>query len=426
MKKKSFKTPVILDNPQVSAMYVVYLLVLYYLMRQVPDFTLLGVAGGAKIRMVAPLGPINGIVLGPVLGVIVTLVQTYLSVLVAGGLGSMAMGPLTILPMLSASLVAGLFVVRRPLVALSIPTALVVAWYATPVGRAAWTTPWFLVLAISVVYLYRYHVDIGMKQVDLRQPLPLFAIALLALLTDHMMGNLVAMQHYNLAAEAYNAVVLTYPGERLIMAGVSTIITLGLVNDRTMHLTERLIHLATPLGGSVKPAMKVEAGRDLPAYKTYLSTEEDNTKGLEIFAGMVKDGRWGLCITRTYPDIVREVHDLLNTPVIWLSEDEYEETGQWSHLNCDGYENKIDPTDVDRVETIVSEFIQRTDDSVVLLDGLDIIAEARGFNAAWKLLRDLHKLASSNNTRLIVSANPKELSEVELARLRSELEVILA
>ncbi|MFQ6061546.1 MAG: zinc-ribbon domain-containing protein, partial [Thermoplasmata archaeon] len=51
----------------------------------------------------------------------------------------------------------------------------------------------------------------------------------------------------------------------------------------------------------------------------YLVKEERSKRAFDMFQSSLKAGRKGLCVTRTYPDKVRESYDIGEATVLWLS-----------------------------------------------------------------------------------------------------------
>jgi multisubunit Na+/H+ antiporter MnhC subunit len=144
--------------------------------------------------------------------------------------------------------------------------------------------------------------------------------------------------------------------------------------------------------------------------KAYLVEERKPEKSYEIFVDLVRHGAYGLCITRTFPEMVRKKYLLEKTPFLWLSNIE----------SGDG----IDPQDLGKMKHIITEFMSASHDTVILLDGLEYLLVEVGFERLIKALHGIVDIAVTHGGMLIVSLDPEAFNNQEISFVKRELEEI--
>jgi archaellum biogenesis ATPase FlaH len=81
-----------------------------------------------------------------------------------------------------------------------------------------------------------------------------------------------------------------------------------------------------------------------------------------------------------------------------------------------------------RMEEIAEEvekFMKESEDSVVLIDGLEYLITQYDFPMVLRFSHDLNKMVALYNSRLILPLDPRTLEERELAFLERDMEVLL-
>ncbi len=111
----------------------------------------------------------------------------------------------------------------------------------------------------------------------------------------------------------------------------------------------------------------------------YLTLEQEPSRAFEAFSDLIKHGHFGLCVTRSSPDVVRERYRLEKTPVRWLAS-----------LRRD---DAIEPRDLLGLSLTVGQFLQAAPGSVVLLHGLEFLASVNGFKPVLQLVQRLNEVA---------------------------------
>ena len=156
----------------------------------------------------------------------------------------------------------------------------------------------------------------------------------------------------------------------------------------------------------VETAMKY----DIRPGFSYLIEEEKAEKAFDIFKDLVQHDFPGLLITRMHLDMVRETFGLVKTPILWLSKTPDK--------------NNLSPTDLGMIRHIILEYIRKSGESMVLLDGLEYLITNNGFPLVLKYIDDINENVMMSKSGLIIPVDPRTLEEKELALLERNMKII--
>ena len=123
-------------------------------------------------------------------------------------------------------------------------------------------------------------------------------------------------------------------------------------------------------------------------------------------------GLRGLCITRTNPQRIRKENSLKKTPVVWLTDMQTDE------------ELVISPQ-LERLLHMITEFIDKSGRSVILLDGFDYLINTNNFKRVLHFIHHLRDKIAISDSRLIISISPLTVDERELKLLEGEVDVVI-
>lgn len=143
---------------------------------------------------------------------------------------------------------------------------------------------------------------------------------------------------------------------------------------------------------------------------SYLVKEEKPETSFELFREMLMYDTEGLCISRMHPDEIKEKYDLMDAKVFWLS-------------NQKVLEQSISPTNIELLRHRIREFAEKSENGVILLEGLEYLITLNGFNLMLRCLEDINDIIIMNNSRLIIPVNPETLDGKELAWLEKSMEI---
>jgi PAS domain S-box-containing protein len=165
---------------------------------------------------------------------------------------------------------------------------------------------------------------------------------------------------------------------------------------------------------SIKPVaeerLKTEVKHWLAAMEGYIIMEKRPRKSLEIFADLVTHGIPGFAISRTYPEKLKRKYRLSKTPMLWLSRT--------------GAKNTIGPDDLPKLSYIIEDFTRMSEESVVLLDGIEYLVTQTNFDVVLGYLQELKDTIVLNNSRLIIPLHGETLSTREFSILEREFTIL--
>ena len=118
----------------------------------------------------------------------------------------------------------------------------------------------------------------------------------------------------------------------------------------------------------------------------------------------------GLVVTRQFPNDVRTRFYLQTTPIVWLS-------------TVAGKDN-IDPAKISLLTDMLVTFMERSENGVVLVDGLEYLVTSTDFSRVLRATDRWTEVAMTSSTRLILSVDPRAFDPKELALLEKNKEVV--
>jgi archaellum biogenesis ATPase FlaH len=146
---------------------------------------------------------------------------------------------------------------------------------------------------------------------------------------------------------------------------------------------------------------------------TYLileKTEKEIGQGFKTFKDIQRNDANGLIITRTFPDKILKKYNLGRLPVIWLSRSKNK--------------NAISPTNLGALIEDIKEFTKKNENSIIMFDGLEYLTVHNEFDRVLKFLHSLEDEIAMERSRLIISLNPKTLSDKKVALLSKEMKIL--
>lgn len=151
--------------------------------------------------------------------------------------------------------------------------------------------------------------------------------------------------------------------------------------------------------------------------QSYLINEEKPEKSNEIFVNLVTHGVHGLYITRRHPKEIRDKYGLKRTPIIWLT---HEKISAHEKIS----ENHIDPTDIVELSHTIKEFIKKTTNGVVLIDGIEYLITQNEYKEILKFIQSLDDSIAISGSRLIIPIDPSTLTKQQFHLLKREVKIL--
>ncbi len=100
-----------------------------------------------------------------------------------------------------------------------------------------------------------------------------------------------------------------------------------------------------------------------------------------------------MIVTRQFPNDVRTEHFIQTTPIVWLS-------------TVAGKDN-MDPAKLSLLTDYLVNFMERSHNGVVLVDGIEYLVTSNDFQKVLKAVDRWTETAMTSNCRLILSLDPR-------------------
>jgi len=156
---------------------------------------------------------------------------------------------------------------------------------------------------------------------------------------------------------------------------------------------ENIEHCFTP-----KPGLPEEIPvSGLKPGQTYFVKDD----GYEKFLNTIKSNIYGLILSTMKPQYIREKYCLITTPIVWISEE--------------AFEDGVDPKNLKRLAAVIINFMKPIEKAVILLDGIDTIITSNGFDNVQHVVQILSTAAQTTNNILIIQT---KMEEDELNRMK--------
>ncbi len=153
-----------------------------------------------------------------------------------------------------------------------------------------------------------------------------------------------------------------------------------------------------------------EAKHQLKPNTIYYFREDKPNKTFECFVDQVMHGKEGLCITRTYPDLIRKQYGLSKTPIIWLTQTPTEKF------------KYIKPTSLVQLENILEEFMKESRENLIMIDGVEYLITQNNFSEVLKFFQTLFEKVALMDSILVLPLNHTTMDSKEFNLLVENME----
>ncbi len=167
---------------------------------------------------------------------------------------------------------------------------------------------------------------------------------------------------------------------------------------------EDLLFVTCPACGVVQK--KLETGLN------YLILGTNPRVAFSMLKTLVSLGAQGLVLSTTFPNKLKKAYGLNNVDIKWFTDTTSEE-------------GTIDPKRLEFEATrTISNFIKDMENAVILIDGLEYLVVENGFDNVLRFIKKINDISSVNGATLIMSVNPKSMSQDELTVLMKDFDII--
>ena len=144
---------------------------------------------------------------------------------------------------------------------------------------------------------------------------------------------------------------------------------------------------------------------------TYLVKEDRPAQSYALFLDALDRGVRGFCVTRVYPQKIREKFRVAaDVPILWLS-------------NV-GKEDSVRPKDLEKLSLALEQFITK-EAGFVLLDGIEYLITNNNFLTVLRLVQALRDQVAINRATFVISVNPATLDAHQLNLLEKEVDGVV-
>jgi hypothetical protein len=146
--------------------------------------------------------------------------------------------------------------------------------------------------------------------------------------------------------------------------------------------------------------------------KFLLVEEKKPERSYRLFLSLLANGKSGLVVTRSHPDMLKDEYRIEKTPVIWLAK----QPGP----------GRIEPANLSILQHIVTEFLRKGESTAVIIDSLEYIMENNPPEEVMMMLFDLRDEISVSDSALVLSIDPDTMDEQHVALLEREFQTVTA
>ncbi len=181
--------------------------------------------------------------------------------------------------------------------------------------------------------------------------------------------------------------------------------------ETTLEEPSELPALITPVPKSHEQPIALNASEvNLKQSFTYLILEERSAKSYRMFKQSISEGMPAYCVTRTFPEKIRERYELGEIPILWLSNVAKEEA--------------VRPKDLEKLSLSLEEFLGKNG-GIILLDGIEYLITNNNFITVLKLIQSLRDQVAINRSILLLSINPSTMDLHQINLLKREVDSVI-
>lgn len=142
---------------------------------------------------------------------------------------------------------------------------------------------------------------------------------------------------------------------------------------------------------------------------TYLLIDEEKEKSFKIFRSLIGTDQAGFCVSRKFPDKIREKYGLSDVKIVWLSN-----VGKGS---------AVGPKELDKLSLEVEGFLS-SPGGVILFMGIEYLITNNDFNTVLHLIQSLKDQVAIKEAVLLIPIRKNAIEEQHLDMLESEIDKV--
>lgn len=144
---------------------------------------------------------------------------------------------------------------------------------------------------------------------------------------------------------------------------------------------------------------------------SYMSRYENVEVPFIVFKDLVTHNHQGLIITRLFPQMIRDSYGLKKSSIMWLSRDTVKEI------------STIQPGQLGLLHHKIHEFLKKSENGVVLLDGVEYLITQNSFPSVLKVMQLITGKVALFGANLILPINPNAFEKKDYSLFAREFRV---
>lgn len=173
--------------------------------------------------------------------------------------------------------------------------------------------------------------------------------------------------------------------------------------------------MASPTNSKPEELLQISRKYSLKRGKAYIVEDPQSTTSYDILVNLLSthelgERLTGYIVSRQHPNLLKEKFGIENTPITWLAT----QTG----------ENILDPTSLGMLVHAVTDFLSKTKNGVVMLDGVEYLITNNDFRKVARILEQMNDAVMQYRGYLIVPVDPRAFDSKELAIMERNFEII--
>jgi hypothetical protein len=144
---------------------------------------------------------------------------------------------------------------------------------------------------------------------------------------------------------------------------------------------------------------------------SYLIKEVEASRLYRVYNELVGGMDDGLCISRSYPPKMIDLHRVNQGNFIWMT------------TNTVGYDRCVNPTNISMLHMAIMDFLKATPRGIITLEGVEYLISNNGFDPILRLLHALNDKITVSEHILLVTLDEQTLSPREMRILEKDFDL---
>ncbi len=154
-------------------------------------------------------------------------------------------------------------------------------------------------------------------------------------------------------------------------------------------------------------------GVDFHRGSSYLIKSEDPGRLYSIYNSLVEGMDDGLCISRSFPQKMKERFDVTRGTFIWMT------------TNTVGHDRCVNPTNISMLHMAIMDFLKGTPRGIITLEGVEYLISNNGFDPILRLLHALNDKVTVSESMMLVTMDEQTLAPREMRILEKDFDRVL-